>query len=53
MHLGLKKRIEDGEVGFINRAFESEDLKTLGREEVEGVVDAVFVTLDAGSSSGA
>ncbi|KAK6330914.1 hypothetical protein TWF718_003110 [Orbilia javanica] len=48
VHLGLKKRIEDGEVRFINRGFEVGDLKTLGREEVDGFVDAVFVTLDAG-----
>ncbi|KAK6502290.1 hypothetical protein TWF506_002873 [Arthrobotrys conoides] len=44
VHLGLRKRIEDGEVAFVNRLFEVGDLKTLGREEVEYFVDAVFVT---------
>ncbi|KAF3188732.1 hypothetical protein TWF788_000471 [Orbilia oligospora] len=48
VHLGLKKRIEDGEVGFVNRVFEVMDLKTLGREEVEHFVDAVFVTAGYG-----
>ncbi|KAF3095760.1 hypothetical protein TWF103_009994 [Orbilia oligospora] len=48
VHLGLKKRIEDGEVGFVNRGFEVTDLKTLGREEVEYFVDAVFVTAGFG-----
>jgi uroporphyrin-III C-methyltransferase len=45
VHYGLEKRIEDGEVEWIRRAFRDEDLLELGREEVGGVVDAVFVTV--------
>ncbi|KAI9716154.1 MAG: hypothetical protein M1812_005582 [Candelaria pacifica] len=45
VHYGLMKRIEDGEVEWIKRAFRDGDLSELGRDEVDGVVDAVFVTL--------
>jgi len=45
LHYGLMKRIDEGEVEWIKRAFKDEDLTTLGREEVDGVVDAVFVTV--------
>lgn len=45
VHYGLLKRVEDGEVEWIKRDFIDEDLTTLGREEVDHVVDAVFVTL--------
>ncbi|KAI9872073.1 MAG: hypothetical protein M1823_008268, partial [Watsoniomyces obsoletus] len=44
LHYGLVKRIEAGEVKWIQRTFEDEDLTTLGRAEVDGVVDAVYVT---------
>ncbi|KAK7746219.1 uroporphyrin-III C-methyltransferase [Diatrype stigma] len=44
LHFALQKRIEDGEVKRIGRAFEESDLFTLGRDEVDRVVDAVFVT---------
>ncbi|KAG9205663.1 hypothetical protein G6514_007270 [Epicoccum nigrum] len=44
LHYGLVKRIEDGEVKWIKRSFQDSDLTTLGRAEVDGVVDAVFVT---------
>ncbi|OAG10429.1 uroporphyrin-III C-methyltransferase [Paraphaeosphaeria sporulosa] len=44
LHYGLAKRIEDGEVQWLKRGFHQEDLTTLGREEVDRVVDAVFVT---------
>lgn len=47
LHYGLAKRIEEKEVEWIRREFEEEDLKTLGREEVDNVVDCVFVTLGA------
>ena len=47
VHYGLEKRIEDGEVEWVKREFRDEDLRELGREEVEGVVDAVFVTIGA------
>lgn len=45
VHYALMKRIEEGSVEWLKRGFRDEDLKTLGRNEVEGVVDAVFVTL--------
>ena len=44
MHYTLSQRIEEGTVRWVRRAFTDEDLKTLGREEVDYVVDAVFVT---------
>lgn len=44
LHYGLRKRIEDGEVEWIRKAFTDEDLSTFGRDEVAFVVDAVFVT---------
>ncbi|KAK6382719.1 uroporphyrin-III C-methyltransferase [Exophiala oligosperma] len=47
LHFNLFACIEDGRVRHIERDFEEEDLQTLGREEVEGYVDAVFVTLPA------
>src|SRR5579862_3871230 len=47
VHSGLEKRIEDGEVVWVRRGFRDEDLRELGREEVGGVVDAVFVTVGA------
>ena len=44
VHYVLAKRIEDGEVEWIKKSFEDTDLSTLGRDEVDNVVDAVFVT---------
>lgn len=44
VHYVLAKRIEDGEVEWIKKSFEDADLSTLGRAEVDNVVDAVFVT---------
>ena len=44
LHYVLAKRIEDGEVEWIRKNFEDTDLSTLGRDEVDNVVDAVFVT---------
>lgn len=44
IHYGLAKRIEENAVQWIKRDFEETDLTTLGREEVDHVVDAVFVT---------
>jgi hypothetical protein len=41
----LRKRVEDGEVTWVKKEFEDEDIMKLGREEVGGVVDTVFVTL--------
>lgn len=45
LHYGLSRRIEEGEVEWIKRDIEDADITALGREEVDGVVDAVFVTL--------
>ena len=47
LHHGLIKRIEDAEVEWLKRGFEDSDIRTLGREDVDFVVDAVFVTLGA------
>jgi uroporphyrin-III C-methyltransferase len=44
VHYTLAKRIEEGTVNLIQKDFEDNDLKTLGRPEVDNVVDAVFVT---------
>lgn len=44
LHYALQKRIESGEVEWLKKSFEDEDVLRLGREEVNGVVDAVFVT---------
>jgi uroporphyrin-III C-methyltransferase len=47
LHYTLAKRVEEGRVEWLKRGFEDADLTTLGRQEVGGVVDAVFVTLGA------
>ena len=44
IHFTLAKQIEDGVVQWTRREFEDQDLTSLGREEVDHVVDAVFVT---------
>lgn len=44
IHYSLQRRIDDGEVEWLQREFRDEDLTSLGREEVDSVVDAVFVT---------
>jgi len=46
LHYGLRRRIEDGEVEWVQREFVERDLETLGREEVDGVVDLVWVTVE-------
>lgn len=51
LHYGLVKRIEAGEVQWLKRGFQEEDLTTLGRAEVDGVVDAVFITAGGKQSS--
>ncbi|KAI0149544.1 uroporphyrin-III C-methyltransferase [Xylariaceae sp. FL1272] len=43
-HYALKKRIDDGEVKWLRGSFQDSHLFTLGREEVDCFVDAVFVT---------
>lgn len=52
VHYSLMKRIEEGEVQWLKRDFTEEDLTTLGRAEVDGVVDAVFVTTGGKNSQG-
>ncbi|KAL9100969.1 MAG: hypothetical protein Q9163_003711 [Psora crenata] len=50
IHYVLAKRIQDGQVKWIKKAFEDTDVTSLGRVEVEYIVDAVFVT-SAGTNS--
>lgn len=44
INYALQKRIESGEVEWLKKEFEDDDVLRLGREEINGVVDAVFVT---------
>ncbi|KAI1379879.1 uroporphyrin-III C-methyltransferase [Hypoxylon crocopeplum] len=44
LHYALQKRIDDGEVKWVKEAFRDDHLFTLGRENVDHIVDAVFVT---------
>ncbi|PQE06193.1 uroporphyrin-III C-methyltransferase precorrin-2 dehydrogenase sirohydrochlorin ferrochelatase [Rutstroemia sp. NJR-2017a BBW] len=44
LHYTLQKRIDNGEVKWLKKSFEDDDVMRLGREEIGGVVDAVFVT---------
>ncbi|KAL8739756.1 MAG: hypothetical protein Q9190_007471, partial [Brigantiaea leucoxantha] len=52
VHYALEEKIEAGEVKWIKRNFEDNDVRSLGRDEVDRVVDAVFVTLNRRESSG-
>ncbi|KAI4274515.1 MAG: hypothetical protein L6R38_006084 [Xanthoria sp. 2 TBL-2021] len=45
VHYALKDKIDAGHVQRCTAAFHDEDLTRWGRDEVENVVDAVFVTL--------
>ena len=44
VHYVLANRVEDGEVQWVKKNFEDADLSSLGRKEVDNVVDVVFVT---------
>ncbi|KAM3557815.1 hypothetical protein MY1884_004324 [Beauveria asiatica] len=44
LHYGLQAKIDDGSVKWERRPLDDEDLFRLGRAQVGGVVDAVFVT---------
>lgn len=44
IHYGLAKRIEENAVQWLKKDFDANDLTTLGRDEVDHIVDAVFVT---------
>ncbi|KAJ5114730.1 hypothetical protein NUU61_000489 [Penicillium alfredii] len=45
MHFALSEHIATGAVQWVRRDFQDGDLTSLGREEVDRVVDTVFVTL--------
>jgi uroporphyrin-III C-methyltransferase len=45
LHYALQKRIDNDEVKWLKKSFEDEDVLQLGREEINYVVDTVFVTL--------
>ncbi|KAL3471320.1 tetrapyrrole methylase [Aspergillus californicus] len=45
LHYTLAANIEKNHVEWIRREFQDDDLTTLGKEEVDHVVDMVFVTL--------
>lgn len=44
IHYALQKRIDNGSVTWLKKKFEDDDISRLGREEIGGFVDAVFVT---------
>lgn len=44
LHYALQRKIDDGAVKWERKEFADDDLFRLGREDVGGVVDAVFVT---------
>lgn len=52
VHYVLAKRIEIGEVEWIQESFQDAHLTTLGRDEVANVVDAVFVTSGGKTQAG-
>ncbi|KAL8799228.1 MAG: hypothetical protein Q9200_007593, partial [Gallowayella weberi] len=45
IHYALKDKIDAGHLDWRKAGFQDNDLTTLGRDEVDNVVDAVFVTL--------
>ena len=47
VHFTLAEQISNGSAQWVRREFQDVDLSTLGREEVDRVVDTVFVTLGA------
>ncbi|TVY83560.1 Uroporphyrinogen-III C-methyltransferase, partial [Lachnellula suecica] len=53
LHYALQKKIDSGEVKWLKKSFEDEDVLRLGREEIIGVVDAVFVTSGSREASSA
>ncbi|WPH01220.1 Hypothetical protein R9X50_00405600 [Acrodontium crateriforme] len=44
LHYGLAKRIEEHSIEWLKREFRDDDLTNLGRDDVDHVVDAVYVT---------
>lgn len=53
IHYALQRRIEENNLQWIKRDFRDDDLTTLGRQEVDHVVDAVFVTSGGKSTQAA
>lgn len=47
LHSALQKRIDQGHVKWVRDDFRDSHLFTLGREDVDHIVDAVFVTSDS------
>ncbi|KAI1161648.1 tetrapyrrole methylase [Nemania serpens] len=47
LHHALQRRVDDGEVRWVRERFQDSHLFTLGRGDVDHVVDAVFVTSGA------
>jgi uroporphyrin-III C-methyltransferase len=52
LHFDLRNLIEKGQVKHIRREFEETNLTAFGREEVDHVVDMVFVTLSPSDNRG-
>lgn len=52
MHFTLSEHIANGSAQWIRHEFQDKDLTTLGREEVDHIVDLVFVTLGGSNSLG-
>ncbi|CAG8898955.1 unnamed protein product [Penicillium egyptiacum] len=50
MHFTLSEYIANGSAQWIRHEFQDKDLTTLGREEVDHIVDLVFVTLGGNNS---
>lgn len=50
LHYSLLKKTEDGQVEWLKRDFLDADLRSLGRNQVDNVVDAVFITLGGKNS---
>lgn len=51
VHFSLAEQISNGSAQWVRREFQDDDLSTLGREEVDRVVDTVFVTLGGSDPS--
>ncbi|OBT99203.1 hypothetical protein VE01_02682 [Pseudogymnoascus verrucosus] len=45
VHPAMQQRIDDKEVKWLAKPYHDDDISTLGRPELDGYVDAVFVTL--------
>ncbi|KAJ5885167.1 hypothetical protein N7495_009677 [Penicillium taxi] len=52
VHFTLAEQIANGYVQWTRREFQEDDLTSLGREEIDRVVDMVFVTLSGNHTQG-